>query len=149
MTEGKTAVVTTISPAYHPDTGEHVADVHIDKIVKTGRRKAKLQKGGFVMLSKVGLRKIELTSAQWSIFAQLLAFMDHTTGESRVSTSELAEITGMVAPNVSRALREMQDRKLLLKLGVSRYRINSHIAHLAGADEEIRDSDPEPEWSRS
>ena len=148
MTEGKTAKVTTLSPAFHPDTGEHLADVYVDKIVKTGRRKAKLQAGGFVMLSKSALKKVELTGAQWSIFAQLLALMDHTTGESRVATSELSETTGMAAPSVSRALREMQDRKLMLKLGVGRYRINTHIAQLAGADEAIRDADPEPEWSR-
>lgn len=149
MTEGKTAKVTTLSPAFHPETGEHLADVFVEKIVKTGRRKAKLQAGGFVMLSKSGLRKLDLTGAQWSIFAQMLALVDHTTGESRVSTSELAETTGMRTQNVSRALREMQDRKLMLKLGVGRYRINTHIVQLAGADEAVRDADPEPEWNRT
>lgn len=147
MGSGKTAVVTTLQPAFHPETGEHIADIHVDRIVKAGRRK-KTQRGGFVMLSKVGLKKIELTGAQWSVFAQLLAHMDHTNGESRIMLQEIAEATGTKSPNVSRCMKELQDRDMVIKLGVGRYRINSHIAHLAGADDDIVDSDPEPKWSR-
>jgi DNA-binding transcriptional ArsR family regulator len=145
MTAGKTAVITQLAPAFDPATGEHLADVHIETAVRMGRKRAK-SRGGFVMLQKAALKKLDLTAAQWQVFSQLLGHMDHTNAESRVQVGEIAENLGIAQPNVSRAMKALQDRRIVFRLGLGRYRISSHIAHLTGDDAEVRDTDPTPEW---
>ena len=145
MADGKTAIVTRLAPVYDPSTGEFLGDAHIETAHRSGKRRAK-PKGGFVMLQKAALKRLELTGSQWQVFSQLLAHMDHTTAESRVMVGEIAEAIGSTQPSVSRSMKVLQDRHIVVKLGLGRYRVSSHIAYLSGETEDQRSMDPTPEW---
>lgn len=127
-------------------TGE-VVDISIAET--RGRRKKGVRKV-FALIDVNATAKLDLTPSQWRVLMQLIKAINKETGESRISTAEIARELGMASANVSRTLSELRARSIVQTERAGLHHVNPHIAFRGSADEwdDATDAAPEPEWSR-
>lgn len=100
------------------------------------------------MFTQRALSQMELTGSQHRVLNILASRRDRTTMESRILVREIANILEVPESNVSRTMKELQDRGIVYKLHVGVYRINNNIAYAGDNVPASIQADPEPEWSR-
>lgn len=98
------------------------------------------------------MAKLELTGSEWRILHALMAAVPEKHGSTAYITQrEIAERTGMVQQAVSRAMREMQNRRVISALPQrGRWHINTWLAYNGDFDSWNADveDEPEPIWMR-
>ena len=98
-----------------------------------------------------GIGQLELHASEWRVLMQVLAATSAETHDSRIGATEIARNLGIAQPNASRALAALVERRVLLRLGRAKYRVNTHIAYRGSAEDwgQAYYTDPEPVWSTS
>lgn len=112
---------------------------------RKGRRKV------FAMVDVESLNQLELTGFEWRVLHAIMARVNVETNWSKFAVIELARELGVVSPSVSRALRELRDRRIVETLGSGTHRVNPHIM-FRGSNQDwdtATDTHPEPIWRRS
>lgn len=102
----------------------------------------------FAMIDAESIGMLDLSRQEYRVFSFLLSKVDGS-GEIRVTNAYIAKSIGMTAVNVSKTMRLLRERQIVLAEGYGVWRINAWIAWVgewkkwgkAAAD------DPEPTWS--
>jgi hypothetical protein len=119
---------------------------------KPARRARRKRRVGvsYVMVDTVSLTELETTISERRVLDCLLAHVDRGSNDIRLTTSLIAERTGMQVPNVSRALRSLRDRRLIYKLGVGLWRVSPWLAYAGDWKEwdKAAIDVAEPQWKR-
>lgn len=104
-----------------------------------------------VETSPEGITRLRLTGAEWTVLWQFIGNINPDTGTSPVRIADVAEATGFHAPNVSRIVSSLRDRKILFRESAFRWRVNNHIAFKGEVAEwgQAYYQDPEPIWEVS
>lgn len=146
MSDAPVTRITRMAEGIVRGTGE-VVDISITE--GRGRRKKGARKV-FALIDVEATAKLDLTPSQWRVLMQLIRAINKETGESRVSTAEIAREVGMAASNVSRTLSELRARRIVRTITPGAHRVSPHIAFRGSADEWdlATDETPEPDWSR-
>lgn len=105
------------------DTGE-VFDYMIP--AKQGRRR-KGRRKVYAMVDLEALDRLELTGQEWEVLTRIMRAVNQDTNEARVAVSEVADDLGIAAPNVSRVLKTLRERRIIQTLRQGVHRVNSHI----------------------
>jgi DNA-binding MarR family transcriptional regulator len=95
-----------------------------------------------IALTRESLTRLRLTGTEWRVLNQLLAHYDADAGDVRYTVGEIATDLGIAQPAISRAIRHLEDRRIIRRLHRAHWLINSHLVG------PVIDADPEPEWSR-
>lgn len=114
--------------------------------VSRGRKRRVSQAFAQVDLESIGM--LDLSRQEYRVFSCLLSKVD-PTGEIRVTNMYLARSAGMSESNVSKTMRVLRERNIVIAEGYGVWRINAWIAWVgewkkwgkAAAD------DPEPTWT--
>jgi len=114
--------------------------------VSRGRKRRVSQAFAQVDLESIGM--LDLSRQEYRVFSCLLSKVD-PTGEIRVTNMYLARSAGMSESNVSKTMRVLRERNIVIAEGYGVWRINAWIAWVgewkkwgkAVAD------DPEPTWT--
>jgi hypothetical protein len=104
------------------DTGELVDMESTPKKRRRVRREIR-----FVMIEVESARNLRLTGKEWEMFWEFAAATDRENGQARIRTAELAKRLEMIPQNVSRMLRKLKDRNVILEEGLSVWRINPRL----------------------
>lgn len=109
--------------ATNQTTGEIIELGNLSGMVPSGRaRKRKELK--FAMVNLETVTQLEMSKGVWKLFWQVVAHMDRESGQSRVTTAELALLLGWSGPVTSRALSSLATRGILIRHRMGVWRIN-------------------------
>lgn len=117
------------------------------------KRTRKGRRMTFTMIetSPDGIGRLHLTGFEFRVLLQFIAHMDTDSSDVRTRISDLAADLDAKAPNVSRAVATLRDRRIVFRESASRWRVNKHIAYRGSADDwgQKYYTDPEPIWEVS
>lgn len=122
-----------------------------ERPVKTGRPGRKERRHvTWGLIDYPAMAKLEMTAVTARIFWVIAGAVNKDTGIARMTATEIAAELDMARANVSRAIAELEQRRILLRLGRSRWHINPHVTYRGEAKdwEDFTADEPEPEWSR-
>lgn len=159
MTEGQRTrrVKGRLSDAVAADSDGVVIQIHGDvewqEPVKQGRKSARERKHRVFALvdARNAMARLEFTGLEGRVFWTVAAAADPTTNECRITGEQIAARLDTVGPSISRALKELRDRRILISTGRSQWMVNPWISYYGRAEdwETVTLEHPEPEWSRS
>lgn len=104
---------------------------------------------GYAMVDTESMGMLDLSRQEYRVFSFLMSKADTGTGEIRVTNTYIVRGTGMTANNVSKTMKLLRERNIIIAEGYGVWRFNSNILWVgewkkwgkAAAD------DPEPIWS--
>lgn len=115
--------------------------------VTRGRQKRVAK--GYVMLDTESMGMLDLSRQEYRVFSFLLSKVETGTGEIRVTNMYICKSIGMTQPNVSKAMKSLRERHIVIAEGYGVWRINAWIAWVGEWKKWYKASqdDPEPQWS--
>lgn len=116
------------------------------------RRKRKRGWRDHVSLLDVGvLNRLDLSALEYKVLFALMQFVPEKGGtEARVSIAEIAETVGVLAPSVSRIMRDLRDRRIVRTPRNGVHEVNPWITYSGDFDSWNAETEnwPEPIWLR-
>lgn len=102
---------------------------------------------GYAMLDTESMGMLDLSRQEYRVFSFLLSKMD-ATGEIRVTMTYIARGTGMTRPNVSKTMKSLRERHIVIDHAYGVFRINASIAWVGEWKKwnAAAQLDPEPVW---
>lgn len=128
-------------------TGE-IIDV-VAPTIRGGRRR-KGKRKVFAMVDVQALKMLQLTGVEWAVLHHVMAVVDMNSNEAAISVDELASQLGKDRSNVSRALRDMRERGIIVTRRRGVHKVNSHIM-FRGSNQDwdiATETEKEPVWER-
>lgn len=128
-----------------PETGEvtDMGDFTALQPITPSRRKTR-REIKFMMVDIEAMPRLRMSKGEWSLFWQLVSYVDRERGEARVSTKELSKQLGATASNVSRTLSRLQQRGILLRLEVGVWRISPRLMSRKAVEQWALDMEKAP-----
>jgi DNA-binding transcriptional ArsR family regulator len=107
----------------NPETGE------LEEMAAAPKKRRRPRKEIRFVLVEVEntMRHLRMTTNEWALFWELAAVTDRESGQARIRTAELAEKLEVAPQNVSRLLRNLRDRNIILSEGLSVWRISPRL----------------------
>jgi hypothetical protein len=130
------------------DTGQAVT------VAVPRKRKRKRGWRDHVSLMDVGLMsQLELNGTEHRVLMAVMASVPERGGaDARCSLTDIATSLGIAVSSVSRAMKELRDRNIVLKTSnrIGHYRVNTWLAYNGDFDSWATEveKDPEPKWRR-
>lgn len=112
------------------------------------RKRSKRVGNGYAMLDTESMGMLDLTRQEWRVFSFLLSKVETGTGEIRVTNSYISKSIEMTPNNVSRTMKSLRERHIILAEAYGVWRINSNIAWVGDWKKwnAAANDDPEPIW---
>lgn len=103
-----------------------VKDIGKEVFVKTRKRKINYKKGAFFVVNQEEIRKIIQDKKRYTgeVLRLLLFFMSIVEYDNRIKNytqMQLAELMGVKQPQISRAIKELQESEIIIKDGRDYY----------------------------
>ena len=103
-----------------------INDIGKEVFIKTKKHKINYKKGAFFVVNQEEIRKIIQDKKRYTgeVLRLLLFFMSIVEYDNRIkgyTQTQLAEIMGVKQPQISRAIRELQNAKIIIKDGRDYY----------------------------
>jgi hypothetical protein len=130
------------------ENGDVVANVEMLELRRPTRR-TRRSHPVFGYLDLPAAAKLKLTGKEWEVLTQILAATNMETGEARITGAEIARATGMHQPAVARLLAGLRERSIVIPVGVSIQRVNTHLFYRGGLtewDDATSQEEDEPQW---
>jgi hypothetical protein len=132
--------------AVNRDTGE-VTDIDgpaFRRGKKRGRRRM------FALIDLEAQARLELTGQEWAVLHVIMRAVNAETNEARIGREEIAADLGVAAPNVTRVMRTLRDRRIITTLRQGVHRVNAHLMFRGSAQDwdTITETEREPQWKR-
>lgn len=114
-------------------------------------RKRKGRRKMFALMDLEALDMLELTGVEWAVLHRLMRAVSPETNEAHISGAEIADHLGKPRSNVTRALKELRDRRVIVTRRRGVHKVNSHIMYRgSNQDWELAsESEKEPIWKRA
>jgi DNA-binding transcriptional ArsR family regulator len=130
-----------------PRTGEVV---EVEFPATQGRRR-KGRRKMFALVDLESLEALELTGFEWRVLRKLMRSTNPETNRANCTIAFIAREMGVRPSVVSRAMKELRDRRIVASLDRGVHRVNPHIM-FRGSNQDwdlATDTTPEPIWSRA
>jgi DNA-binding transcriptional ArsR family regulator len=147
-----------------PVTGEVSPILELNEPVgpkKTGRpantrtraRKGRVSKvtKRFAYVDAESMSMLDLTRQEWRVFQYMIGMIDQGTNTIRVTGVFIAKSIGMTQANVSKTLKALKERNIIIQEDHGVYRINSWIAWTGSYEKwfAATGGDDEPYWTQA
>jgi DNA-binding transcriptional ArsR family regulator len=144
----KTFTAEVGAPFYDPDTGVEKVKLTVQEPVEeeAGPHRGRPRKGTTrtrVTHGRVGkvtkrwayvdaesMMLLDLTRQEYRVFTFMMGKMESPSGEIRVTGAYIARSIGMTETNVSKTLKSLRERLIIIPEGLGIWRINSWIAYM-------------------
>jgi hypothetical protein len=115
---------------------------------RTNKQRSKKVASGYVMVDTESFGMLDLSRQEYRVFSFLLSKVDGA-GEIRVTNQYISKAIGMTSNNVSRTMKSLRERDIVISEGYGVWRINAWIAWVGEWKKwnKASQDDPEPTWS--
>lgn len=154
-------------PFYDPDTGvekvrltvrepEEEAGPHRGRPrrgstrVRASRGRASKVTKKWAYVDAESMSMLDLTRQEFRVFTFMMGKMDQPAGEIRVTGAYIARTIGMTEANVSKTLKSLRERLIIIPEGLGIWRMNSWIAYMGEYKKwyPAAMDDEEPYWTQ-
>lgn len=148
-----TGEVRRVLEIYEPDVEE--AGPHRGR-PKKGTTRTRVTKGRASKVTKKwayvdaeSMAMLDLTHQEYRVFSFMMGKMEAPAGEIRVTGAYIARSIGMTQQNVSKTLKSLRERLVIIPEGLGIWRMNSWIAYMGEYKKwyPAAMDDPEPYWT--
>ena len=123
------------------ETGE-VVDVEMP-VLRGRKRRGKKRVYGLTDLESIA--RLRLHAAEWTVLNRIMAGLNGETNESSVTHALLADECGMARPNISRIMKTLTERRIIIPVRYGVYRVNPWIVYRGSNDDWTIATEPEEE----
>lgn len=104
---------------------------------------------GYLMVDTESLGMLDLSRQEYRVFSFLLSKVEPGTGEIRVTNMYIAKSIGMTQANVSKTMKSLRERNIILAHDYGVWRVSAWIAWVGEWKKWYKASteEPEPRWS--
>lgn len=144
----KTFTAEVGTPFYDPDTGVEKVKLTVQEPVeeeagphrgrpRKGTTRTRVQHGragkvtrkwAYVDAESIGM--LDLSRQEYRVFTFMMGKMESPSGEIRVTGAYIARSIGMTEANVSKTLKSLRERLIIIPEGLGIWRMNSWIAYM-------------------
>lgn len=134
----------------------HVVETGQSVQVEVPRRRKRVrgQRERVALLDLNNMARLELSGLEHRILIAIMSAVPEKGGTvAFITGTEIAEKVGSTQPAVSRALRSLRERRVILKpdARVGRYQVNAHLMYNGDFESWAAEADvtPEPIWTKN
>lgn len=116
------------------ETGEVIEGDFTGLVPVQPRRAKNRREIKFMLVDIEAMPRLQMSKGEWTLFWNVIKYVDRERGDARVSTAELAETIGWLPQNTSRALSKLRERNILIRERQGVWRVNPKLMSRSAVD---------------